>query len=145
MKPTEKTLHQLRLELKQKDAELRQKDEMIREQDEIIRRHESLWDASVLSRGGPAHYMHTQQTLRDMLTDNDLLEPVTSFDLDQFAHIYKDFEMATKEAKKAPLFADDNKPNPGNRCRLDRSQVLLLTMIRKRRGNTQCSLRPCSE
>ena len=158
---TGKTLQQLHRELRQKDVELKQKDvelrrerrlnkekdmamlekdKIILEKDEIILEHESRWDADVLERGGPARYMHVQQTLHDILNNSDRLESVTSFNLEQFEHIYKDFEKAARKAENAPLFADDDRPDPGNRCVLSRKQVLLLTMTRKRRGNVQVQL-----
>ena len=42
--------------------------------------------------------------------------------------------------KDAPLFSEDETPDPGNRCLLDRRSVLLLALFRKRSNVTQDAL-----
>ncbi len=63
------------------------------------------------------------------------------YDLDQFDYIYNDFVAESKKHNKdAPLFSEDETPDPGNRCLPGRRFVLLLALFRKRSNVTQDAL-----
>lgn len=149
MTSLEHTIRRLQEELKQKDKEMARKDkEMAREiarKDKIIdslrstiNDEDDLWKVTKDRHGIDAVLLHSREIIHHILNDNGKLAAMAGQDKDRFGYIYDKFE---KESHSdAPLFAEDEIPDPGNRCLLDRRSVLLLALIRKRVGLTQDGL-----
>lgn len=80
--------------------------------------------------------LHTKEKLANILCNNQKLRIATPFECDQFDWIYDRFETESKKVE-GPLFAEDDKPDSGNRCLLTRKEVLLLVLMYFKSGATQ--------
>ena len=156
MKSPEQTIRELRSELKQKDRTIKQNERTIKQNERTIKQNErtidslrgvlegedGLWSATTgeYRRGTDPALLHTREVIHSILNDGDKLATMTGYDPYMFEYVYDRFVEEAGRRADAPLFAEDGKPDPGNRCILDRRHVLLLALVRKRSGMTQAAL-----
>ena len=84
--------------------------------------------------------LHLREVIWDILHDDTKIAKITGFDMPQFEYLHDKFVAESKKQDDEPLFSEDDLPNAGNRCLLDRMSVLLLALFRKRSNTTQDAL-----
>ena len=83
--------------------------------------------------------MHRLEFLENIINDPKMLHTMTGIKPDQFKHVYDLFVKKSQHAD-APLFVEDKYADPGNRCKLHRRHVVLLTLIRLKTNIHQAGL-----
>ncbi len=83
-----------------------------------------------------AAFMPRSEMLENII-NGKLLRVTTSMNRDQFDFISDRFIRQARKHPDRPLFSEDGDEVPGNRCRLPYRHVVLLSLMRKRRGPTR--------
>ena len=98
--------------------------------------HESLWDESVLKRGGNPVYMHGQETLNAAMKNPKKAQFATHMSADQLEYAYRKVENAVR-ADGSKMFYENGDPKPGNRTKLTVRQSVFVSVAYKAGGIRQ--------
>ena len=137
-------LMQKNRELKQKDLEIRQLKQAAQQRDKTnaslnqrLEAARALWTTDIERSNANAALLHRKEMLHDILSNERKIKKTTSFDMAQFNYIYDLFKEKCEKSDNVPLFAEDKKSSPGNRCALNKKSVLLLSLLHKKENITQ--------
>ncbi len=143
IKQNNRAIKQNNRAIRQKDAAISRREKtigLLREQ--LLLREDGLWAVTDAGRSDTdTSLLHIREVIHGILHNSAKLAGITSYDLDQFDYICNDFVAESKRHNKdAPLFSEDETPDPGNRCLPGRRSVLLMALFRKRSNVTQDAL-----
>ena len=137
----DKDLERKDKDLERKDKDLERKDKEIKQFKTIIKNEKALWFAYQCSSGSKKDneilFLHICEVLEGILHNKKLLQLSTSLTDKQFKYVLDEFIRESKKHPNAPHFAEDQYDEPGNRCKLPRKYVVLLALMRIKRGMKQ--------
>ncbi len=155
MESSQQTIRRLQKELKQKNKTIKQNKKTMKQNNKTISKYkktvdsmqnhivteDTLWQVTSTDRHDTdASLLHRREIIHEITHDTEQLNKLTSYDLAKFNYNYNKFVIKSKKDKNAPLFAEDEIPDPGNRCLLDRRSAMLLALFHKRTNLTQDAL-----
>ena len=135
-----KIIKQQQNQIKENKIALQNKDKTLQDSNNMLRKYSSVLSSEILENGGTPEYILSQQKICNVLADEKKLLKRIRFNHDQFADIRDKFEELSKNDPESPLFSEDQKSVPGNRCLLSREQVVFLTILQLKSAARQSDL-----
>ena len=135
---TKERNRELSLKLQNEKTKNQRMHEIIESAKKYAGKLESLWDPTVLKRGGAPWFMHAQNNLEFMIRDDFALTRTISISKERFDDICA--RVAGASVGDDLLFYEDGSPLPGNRCRLSRNQAVYVSILLKKADPRQVDL-----
>ena len=135
-----KTIRQDRRTIRQHEKEITKHEKSKAALSDKLEKEAGLWATDMDHKHTEPSVLHKREAIHHMIHDDASLEAMTSYNLEKFDYMYDRFVKDSKRRRNAPLFAEDEKSKPGNRCLLGRREVLYLALVRKRHNMRQKAL-----